>query len=109
MVQAVKNRQADIIGSIHNTAERRKFFEFTDPYVTIPNVIIVSVNKKDEYSIEDLSFKKVAIVKGYATVDYLKHLNPNINVVEVKDSLTALKMVSFKPGFPILGDKIGDN
>ncbi|MCG8572179.1 MAG: transporter substrate-binding domain-containing protein, partial [Spirochaetes bacterium] len=41
MVNALKTQEADLIGSIQNTPERQEFLNFTSPYITLPNVIIV--------------------------------------------------------------------
>jgi len=95
MINSVKYRENDIIANIQNTEERQQFLKFTSPYISIPNVIIVNKNAEDELTLSDLSDKKVAIVEDYATINFSKTINPNIQIVEVKDNIKGLQMIAF--------------
>ncbi|MDM8521870.1 PAS domain S-box protein [Desulfococcaceae bacterium HSG8] len=95
MVEAVENHDADIIGSIQDTPERREFLDFTRPYITVPNVIIVKKDADGPLILNRMKEKKVAIVKGYATYKFVKQKNPLIDIVPVKDNTEGLQRVSF--------------
>ncbi|MCP4132143.1 MAG: transporter substrate-binding domain-containing protein [bacterium] len=95
MIETVKKGDAHIIGSIQNTPERREFFRFTQPYITLPNVIIVKNDREGALTLESMSGKKAAIVKGYVTIDFVKEKNPSIDIAAVEDDAEGLQMVSF--------------
>jgi hypothetical protein len=67
----------------------------TDPYISVPNVIIVRKNHPGTVSEKALSGLKVSLVKSYAVTQYMtnhdSHFIPDI----VADDLTALLNVSF--------------
>lgn len=104
IINSVKNKENDIVANIQNTEERQEFLKFTSPYISIPNVIIVNKNSVDELTLSDLSFKKVAFVKDYATINYCKNINPEIQVVEVEDNIEGLQMIAFNQVDALIAD-----
>ena len=63
--------------------------------LTMANVIVANVSSDDDLQLSDLSFRKIAAVEGYAIVEHIKSVNPNIEVVTVKNDIEALKLASF--------------
>ena len=94
-VEAAKNGDTDILTSNQNTPERREFLRFTDPFISVPNVIIVKKDIDTPLTLKELSGKRVAIVKGYTVSEFVKKKNPSINIVYMKDDIKGLQMVSF--------------
>jgi PAS domain S-box-containing protein len=88
-VDLAKERKCDIISAME-TEERKKFLNFTTPYLKTP-VVIATINDNHFISdFKDLSNEKIGVPKGYAYVEELKEVYPNINYVEVatiKDGL----------------------
>jgi len=95
IIQKAKKTELDVIGNILNTPERREFLQFTQPYITIPNVIIVRKEFTGELSLKQMQGMKVAVVQNYATVDYIQNHHKQIIVEEVIDNPEGLKVVSF--------------
>jgi ABC-type amino acid transport substrate-binding protein len=93
--KAVRSGEVHIVNAVTSTPERLKFLSMTDPYISVPNVIIVRKNHPGTVSEKALSGLKVSLVKSYAVTQYMtnhdSHFIPDI----VADDLTALLNVSF--------------
>ena len=91
----VRNGEVHIVNAVTKTPSRSEFISFTNPFISVPNVIIVKKDRSDQMTENDLSGLKVSLVKSYAVTEHLSinHLNfvPNL----VPDDLTALLNVSF--------------
>ena len=93
-LEFAQKRKCDIISLAMETAERKKYMDFTDPYISSNLVIATRVDKTFSANIEEvISNKKLGIVKGYAFFEILIKKYPNNKIIEV-DSLNAgLEMV----------------
>ena len=95
IIQKAKKKEIDVIGNIQATPEREKFLNFTQAYVTIPNAIIVRNDAREKLTLPMMKGMKVAIVKGYATLDYVAEKHKDILIKTVFDNSQGLQMVSF--------------
>ena len=89
------NEHLFIVNALTNTPQRAKYIAFTDPYIEIPNVIIVQNNRAGKLKEISLSGSQVSLVKSYAVTEYLTSKNLNFVPNLVPDDLTALLDVSF--------------
>ena len=92
-LQNIRERKCDILPVAMNIPSRRAHMDFTKPYVAEPFVV---ATKQDEFFIKDaseLSFKKVGIVKSYAFIEVLQNKNPDIIIVDVKNTKEGLTKV----------------
>ncbi|MCF7849968.1 MAG: PAS domain S-box protein, partial [Kiritimatiellales bacterium] len=105
ILEKARKKELDVIGSIQNTAERNDYLHFTQPYITIPNVILVRSNRKDELSLPQLRGMKIAVVRGYASIDYIRGKHPDYDLVEVKDDPSGLQMISFGRADAMITDR----
>ncbi|MCG8510740.1 MAG: transporter substrate-binding domain-containing protein, partial [Rhodospirillales bacterium] len=94
ILESVKNREIDVIDVIHVAEEREGYLNFTTPYLNIPNAIFVRSGTFEPSNLGDLSGRKLAIGKGYATVEFVKAANPDIQIVEVINSTAGLQALS---------------
>ena len=88
-----KERKCDIVAMINKTRVREKFLNFTDPYL---KVSVAMATKQDRPYISDLKQlknKSVAIVNGYAFINFVKLNYPNLRIVEVKNMQEGLRRV----------------
>ncbi|MBW1849896.1 MAG: transporter substrate-binding domain-containing protein [Deltaproteobacteria bacterium] len=92
-VEGVKKREIDMFGLAVRTPSRMKYVNFTDPYITLPQMIFTRDDHPYVASLNELSGKQVAIVKGYSTVELVKEEYPEIDIVEVRDVEEALQML----------------
>ncbi len=94
VIQAAKERRIDMIFAAQQTPERLQYLLFTEPYIELPNIIIV---RRDHAGGADLSEMKgwsVATSKGSAVQEYLKDKFPGLVLRPVADELAGLRMVS---------------
>lgn len=91
-IQLAKDRKCDIISAMQ-TEERKKFLNFTTPYLKTP--VVIATNNKAPFisDFKDLSYQKIGVPKSYAYVEELKRIYPNITYVEVATIKDGLKKV----------------
>ncbi|PKL35717.1 MAG: hypothetical protein CVV44_19495 [Spirochaetae bacterium HGW-Spirochaetae-1] len=94
MLSMAKNREIDVIMTIVNTPERREYFNFTTPFFHSSTMIIVRQDDQSINSMEDLPGKKVTATKGYQVINYASEHFPKLDIIQVPDEQTSLKMVS---------------
>lgn len=93
VLERAKSGQIDMLSAVAPTPERRKFMNFTRPYVSIPMVLVNAEQTTFINGLDDLQGKRVAVVKGYVSEEYLKTNHPAINVVSVTNLKHALDAV----------------
>lgn len=87
--------KVDMVDNIQNTPARREFLRFTLPYIRVPNSIIMRKDFEGTVSPSEMDGMKVAIVKGYSSLAYVKTKHPKMIIVPVRDNPAGLQMVSF--------------
>ncbi len=78
VLDAGKKREVDIVFFAQKTAERMKYFNFTDPVMIQHNKIMATSKNFLDVDVDDLKGKRVAVVKGSAIDEYLKLNYPSI-------------------------------
>ncbi|KPP97382.1 transporter substrate-binding domain-containing protein [Marinobacter sp. HL-58] len=92
-VAAAKSRECDMFSMAMETPERLGYMNFTTPYAEIPGILVGRIETPFINSLEDLGDRPVGIVEGYAFVELLRTLNPDLNLVEVANEKDGLRMV----------------
>jgi len=98
-LDAAERRDCDIISMARDTQQRRRFMNFTSPYVTYPYVIATT---NDKFFIEDIRQhpnRTFAVVKGYAASQYLKDIMPNVKLLPVDDIYEGLEKLRERKAF----------
>gem|GEM_PF-858893 len=90
---AAQKREVDVIATLVLRPERREWFEFTRPYLSIAQYVITRKDS-DIRSREQLAGKTVALVKGYATTAQVLEEFPTVTPHEVDTLKAALEAVS---------------
>lgn len=85
--------EIDMTTSVSETPQRKEFWAFTEPYMNIPLVIATQSDVTYISELEELAGKKVALVDGYAIMDWLPKDYPGIEVVPVKNAFEGLEML----------------
>ncbi len=98
-----KNRVCDILSLAAQTPSRKKWFNFTTPYLKLPLVIVTKLNVPFINDISTLKNKKLGIPKGYAFAEIMRDKYPYLNIVDVKDIDDGLKKVNNGELFGYLG------
>ncbi|MCK5111220.1 MAG: transporter substrate-binding domain-containing protein, partial [Arcobacteraceae bacterium] len=92
--QFLKEKKCDILPAAIKTKKRKKYANFTKPYLNYKLAIITKNDKPFVKNIEGIIDKSIARKKGSGLIHKLKAKYPNINIVETKDYLEALQKVS---------------
>lgn len=90
----VLNKQADIITAISSSAEREKYIDFTEAYMTLDSVIFARGNEDVFVDMSGLIGKKVAQIAGFQVTNKIRQFDSRIDITEVATIPEALKMVS---------------
>ncbi len=77
-----KEGKIDMLTAVFYVKEREEFGLYTKPFYKLANYIYVREERNDIKSLADLQGKKLAIVKGYATIEMVRELFPDIQIVE---------------------------
>jgi PAS domain S-box-containing protein len=86
-------KNLDLVLLLTPTAERANFLDFTQPFFDYQLVIVTRDDYPVVFSLDEFRGKKVALVKDYASADYIAKNYPQLNVVlypTVKDGLLAV-------------------
>ncbi|MES9939234.1 MAG: transporter substrate-binding domain-containing protein [Candidatus Thiodiazotropha sp. 6PLUC1] len=94
-LESIRERDISLLPAVASTPDRDKYLLFTEPYLELPAVIIVNDKTASIDSVEDLVGKRVAVVKDYATHDYLERGFANLELVPVADIRNGLYAVSY--------------
>ena len=81
ILQAAKDKKVDVLPDVARTPEREEYLNFTAPYLRIPLMLIT----RDDYGfvagLDDMADKRVAVIAGYMSEEYLKRDHPEIEIV----------------------------
>ena len=91
----VRSGKVHIVNAVTQTPERSEFLTFTESFISVPNVIIVRKERRDQLREEDLFGLTVSLVKNYAVTEHLTKKSLGLVPDLVTDDLTALLNVSF--------------
>lgn len=83
----------DVIHSLSITPERQKTADFSEPYYHSKNVIITRTDNLDIQTFADLSGKIIALPAGWSSIEFFKHYDPSVHIIEVASSREALEYV----------------
>ena len=92
---ALKQRKIDVKNNFKKTPERAAYLNFTSPYLSVRDVIIVRKEIHDNLTIDELRGRKVAVARSYATYWLLRERYNYLHMISAPDSSAALRMVSF--------------
>lgn len=92
-VEKFNAHEADMYTCITRTPQRDQILNFTQPYITMPQVFITRNDVKFITDIKELYGKKVALVEGYAQSEIIQNEHPQIHALIVKDIVEAFKAV----------------
>jgi len=88
-----KRRECDIFSLVMPTDERRKFLNFTKPYLKSPLVIVTKVEELFVDNIASVTDRKIGIAEGYAYGEILRKRYPEMKLINVKNIMEGLEMV----------------
>lgn len=88
-------KRIDLFMAVAKSERREQYLTFAQPYVNMPGMIMVPrSNDVQNLTLEDLSGKKLAVVKNYYWEDYVSSKYPDIILVPARDTIEAMQMVT---------------
>ena len=93
-IQNMKDKKFDGLTCAVKTEERDKFLFFTDPYLSVPMVIIANTNNNDIKTLDDLKGKVISINKGSYIHEWLQEKYPSIKLLPSTSNEDSLEMLS---------------
>jgi len=91
ILEAGKTGKVDAILEIQETMNRRKYFHFTHPYISLPHSILMREDAVDHISLDEMEKLKIGIVQNYAVHEHIKLLYPELELIALPDDLTCLR------------------
>ncbi len=114
VIDGIKNKTADITLSTGMTQSRKAFALFSKPYVSFPIAFATTNDKGFIADIASLGQQTIAVGKGYSTYHLLQQKYPDLHLMPVSNTSTALRLVSEGKVYaaadilPVLAYKIGE-
>ncbi len=94
LYRAAQERRVDVIATLVLRPERRQWFEFTEPYISLAQYIVTRKDVKGIDSREDIAGKSVALVESYSTTGYVLEEFSTVKPHIVGNLSAALEAVS---------------
>lgn len=94
ILDRMEKRDIDVLCAVQENENWAGFALFTEPYIEVPNVIIVQSGRTEEYSLDDLKGLRIAVSENYAVHFYLMEHYPEINLIPVIDDKACLYEVA---------------
>lgn len=94
-LQSARDRKVALLTAVASTPDRDKYMSFTRPYLELPASIIINEKTNGVSDLSDLRGKTVAIVKNYASHDYLERKHPELELLPVANMENGLYAVSY--------------
>ena len=94
-LKGLETGECSIAPVIVKTDKREEYIQFTTPYSEIPVVIIGTEKAGSNLNITKLENYRVAVVKGYATEDYIRKQQGVKNIITVESVEKGLQAVAF--------------
>ena len=104
ILKELHTNEIDLMGSIQNTPDRRKFLRFTKPYLSLPNVILTRKDRSDTLDIDSIKNLKIAVVDQSATHGWLMNVRPEYTLLPVTDAASGFRMLSFNEADAMVTD-----
>lgn len=102
----LKRWDIDMTTCVAETQERREFWAFTRPYISIPIVILAHADVTYIGNMRELDGKKVAVVAGYVAKEWIQRDFPNIQLVGVNSVKEGLDLLQEKQVFAFVDNML---
>ena len=94
IMKGAEQGEIDVIPALVSSEERRKYLNFTSPYLSFPLVIFTRDGASLVTTLTDLYGKRVAVEEGYISYEYLQRDYPRINLTTYKTTEEILRALS---------------
>nr|WP_319395478.1 transporter substrate-binding domain-containing protein [uncultured Desulfobacter sp.] len=93
VLEQMKQRQCDLCMDAMKTPDKQRYMDFTDPYLTVPNVIATSVNAPFIDDFRKFMDRPMGVIKASSISELLKTTYPAMNLIEMNSELDGIHEV----------------
>lgn len=94
VINSAEQKKIDVLTAVVATPKRKKFLNFTSPYLKFPLVIFAQDNISLITELSDIYGKRVGVEKGYSSEEILNSEHPQINLVPYQTTKEILYALS---------------
>ena len=89
-----REKKCDILSFLNETPQRKTYLNFSTPLYEEQEAIVTKNDVTFLRGLKSLSGKKVGIVKGYRSEEYIRENHPEIKLIHIKSQTDGLNKVS---------------
>ncbi len=93
-IKYAKARKCDIFSLAMSTPDRRKYMDFSIPYLSFPLVLVTKNDQRFIADLPSLHDKTLGVVEGYAFGELLRKKYPQMHIYDVASVTEGLKKVN---------------
>jgi len=101
-----KHGEIDLLPAKYFLESHKEFGYFSTPYFTVKELFYVKDESEQFQSTADLSNATIAIEAGFTTIDKIKALYPDINILETADTESSIQKVISGEADALLGAQL---
>jgi ABC-type amino acid transport substrate-binding protein len=94
ILEMLQARELDVLAMAASTPERMTYAEFTRPYIRSPMVIVTNTDADYIAGASELRGKRIAVVKSYASHEWLAANHPELDLQLVDTTVQGLERVA---------------
>lgn len=94
VLDGVRRGEVDLLGTLTRTADRETFLAFTEPYLSVPNVLYVAADSRWQTRFAELAGRRIAVVRSAGAHAWLMRNHPEVAVVPVANTAEGFRLVS---------------
>ena len=102
-------QEIDVFPAMWKTARRKRHFNFSEPYIDTPYILVIHEDEPEISGINSLKGRTLTGIKGFASTEQVKQHYPEINIVEVNSAVEGLRQVSYGKADAYLGSMAETN
>jgi two-component system, cell cycle sensor histidine kinase and response regulator CckA len=93
-LRAMRHGEADLLGTLTQTAERGQFLDFSSTYLVAPYVLFRNEEALGVARLDDLKGRRLGVVRDYGGEAWLRSHHPELSPVLVESPAAGLRQVS---------------
>ena len=94
MITRVNHGEADMLAALTPSFDREQRVSFSRPYLSTPFVLVTRNHADSSNNLQDLSGKRLAIIKGNASRELIEQQFPQVRIVEAQSLADAFSMLA---------------
>ncbi len=94
VVRKAKAGEIDALPGVGVTPSRKEYLHFTEPYLSIPIVLVIREDLPFASGLKDLAGKRLAVIMNSPIGEKVKSEHPELKYIETKNLILALQAVA---------------